>query len=201
MNRNPWFAAPVNVRCSLRVAHLFRLYLTAAGLPRGGCGGFSISVYGRAVGPNGPRVWLRLLDDAHVRGWGGTAGIPGHPRRSSSLDGAGGGDRIDTFCRSLVLIAFGVTYYLYYDFFPTAGAGTVQSTFAGFSLFIIVPAASRLLRALMNHGYQMPPRDEACGRITPGADLAIGESRRRLFHRLGSKRQMTQARAVSSEEY
>jgi hypothetical protein len=107
-----------------------------------------------------------------MRTFGGTAALLVYPVIDGALRawmGPAAGIAWSTFCRSLVLTAFGVTYYTYYELFPAPGAlELVELTFAGFSLFIMVPAASRLLRAFVNQGYQMPARDEACGPIAWG---------------------------------
>jgi hypothetical protein len=107
-----------------------------------------------------------------MRTLGGTAALLVFPVIDGALRawmGPAAGIAWSTFCRSLVLIAFGVAYYMYYEFFPAPGAlELVELTFAGFSFFIIAPAASRLLRAFVNQGYQIPSSDEACGPIAWG---------------------------------
>ena len=71
-----------------------------------------------------------------------------------------------TICRGLVLIAFAIAYCSYFDFFgaPHALQG-VEITFAIYFLFVTAPVLSRLWRAVIDRGYEMPPTDEKCGSI------------------------------------
>jgi hypothetical protein len=71
-----------------------------------------------------------------------------------------------TLYRSLVLIAFGSAYFSYLYFVDAQDGLRFEGfTFGTYFLFIIAPVLSRLWRAVINRGYEMPPTDETCGPI------------------------------------